>query len=64
MTPLALEPHEVDELKNLIFGGAAKRVTSDQVAGKLVERGLVRRVVGGLVATELGQHSFAKHHGK
>ena len=49
-------------LDNLINGGLMRTITPDDAAKHLVEKGLARHTVGGLVATDAA-YKFLKDNG-
>ena len=49
-------------LDNLINGGLMRTVTPDDAAKSLIEKGLARHAVGGLVATE-SAYQYLKEKG-
>ena len=55
-----LTPH----LENIVTGGLMRTATPDHIAEQLLEKGLVRKAVGGLMPTKIGHETFMKVQSK
>lgn len=53
-----LTNEEMEEVKNLLESGLMKKITPTHLEESLLEKGIVKRSVGGLVVTDLGHHSY------
>lgn len=57
---MSLSEEHIKHLNNIAYGGLMKLSIPDHMENYLSEQGYVRRVIGGLVATEDGKNALVK----
>lgn len=50
-----LEPHEMEHLQHAATHGSVQKIASPEIADKLIEKGYLRRKLGGIGITPKGQ---------
>lgn len=53
-----LTNEEMGELEHLLTSGLMRKVTPTHLEESLLEKGIVKHGVGGLVVTDLGHHKY------
>lgn len=53
-----LGDEHIGHLNNIATGGLMRVITPDHVANDLIQRGYIRRGIGGLIVTDSGQHAL------